>query len=119
MLRGKKRGRMSAEDKDGDSFNYRRYQRGDVHIVAQIREKGYGYQSAKVADLSRSGCRVITNTFFSPDHPLFITLPGFAPLEARIAWHVRDEYGCEFVAELHEAIFDHIVRQYPAAIRQD
>jgi hypothetical protein len=109
---------MSAGEQDDGRFNYRRYSRGDVHIVAQIREKGYGHHQAKVADLSRSGCRVITPMYLNRESSIFITMPGFAPLEARIAWHVRDEYGCEFVQELHAAIFDHIVATHPAALRR-
>lgn len=111
--------RMSANEEDGGSINHRRYQRGDVHIVAQIREKGYGSYQAKVTDLSRAGCRIITPMYLNPGASLYITLPGFAALETRIAWHVRDEYGCEFVQPLHEAIYDHIVKAHPAAIRRD
>ena len=109
---------MSVEKDDERSINSRRYSRGDVHIVAQIREKGYGHHQAKVADLSRAGCRVITPMYLNADNALFITIPGFAPLEARIAWHVRDEYGCRFVNELHEAIFDHILRSNPTAFNR-
>jgi hypothetical protein len=110
---------MSGNENDEGPFNHRRYQRGDVHIVAQIREKGYGHHQAKVADLSRSGCRVLTPMYLNPERSLFITLPGFTALEAKICWHVRDEYGCEFVSELHEAIYDHILKTFPAAIRRD
>lgn len=109
---------MSAGDFEGDRYNHRRFSRGDVHIVALVREKGYGHHKAKVADLSRAGCRVNTPMYLNPDNSIFITIPGFAPLEARIVWHVRDEYGCEFVGELHEAIFDHIVATHPAALRR-
>ena len=109
---------MSADEYDNRPYNHRRYSRGDVHIVAQIREKGYGHHQAKVADLSRAGCRVITPMYLNPSSSLFITIPGFAPLEARIAWHVRDEYGCRFVNELHEAIFDHILRSNPTAFNR-
>lgn len=111
--------RMSSFESDDEPFNYRRHARGDVHIVAQIREKGYGHHQAKVADLSRSGCRVLTPMYLNPEKALYITLPGFSPLEAKICWHVRDEYGCEFVQELHEAIYDHILKTNPAAIRRD
>ena len=56
--------------------------------------------------------------YLNPDSPLFITIPGFAPLETRVAWHERDEYGCSFVNELHEAIFEHILKAHPAAFRR-
>ena len=72
----------------------------------------------KLRILSRAGCRIITPMYLNPGASLYITLPGFAALETRIAWHVRDEYGCEFVQPLHEAIYDHIVKAHPAAIRQ-
>lgn len=109
---------MSADEYDSRPYNHRRYSRGDVHIVAQIREKGYGHHQAKVADLSRAGCRVITPMYLNADNSIFITVPGFTALEARIAWHSRDEYGCRFVNELHEAIYDHILKSHPAAFRR-
>lgn len=110
---------MSAAEDDDSPFNHRRYERGDVHILAQVREKGFGHQQAKVADLSRSGCRVMTPMYLNPENSIFITLPGMAPLEAKICWHVREEYGCEFVQQLHEAIYEHIVKTSPSAIRRD
>jgi hypothetical protein len=109
---------MSADENDNRPYNHRRYSRGEVRIVAQIREKGYGHHTAKVSDLSRAGCKVITPMYLNPDNSLFITIPGFAPLETRIAWHERDEYGCHFVNELHEAIYEHILKAHPAAFRR-
>lgn len=109
---------MSGGEFDGQPYNHRRYLRGGVHIIAQIREKGYGHHQAKVSDLSRAGCRVITPMYFNADNSIFITIPGFAPLEARIAWHEREEYGCYFANELHEAVYDHIVAQHPSAFRR-
>lgn len=107
---------MSSEVYDDSPYNHRRYMRGDVHIVVQVREKGYGNHQAKLSDLSRAGCRVVTPMYLNPDNSIFITIPGFAALEARIVRHERDEYGCQFVNELHEAVFDHIVKSHPAAL---
>jgi hypothetical protein len=109
---------MSENEDENETFEHRRDRRGDVHIIAKIREKGFGHHQASVSDLSRSGCRVNTPMYLNPDTSLFITLPGFSPLEARIAWHVRDDYGCEFVQKLHEAIYDHILKSFPAAMRR-
>lgn len=106
---------MSADERDNQSYNHRRHSRGDVHIVAQVREKGYGHHQANVADLSRAGCRVLTPMYLNPNNSIFITIPGYTALEAKIMWHERDEYGCRFIQELHEAIFDHILRSNPAA----
>jgi PilZ domain len=118
MRSGKEWKFMSANQQDEGPFNHRRYSRGDVQIIVQVREKGYGHHQAKLEDLSRSGCRISTPMYISPDRAIFITLPGFAALEARIAWHVRDEYGCEFVSELHEAIYDYILKTSPSTIRR-
>lgn len=109
---------MSADEYGERPINHRHFARGDVHIFAQIREKGYGNHKAMVADLSPAGCRVITPMYLNPNSSLFITIPGFAALETRIAWHERDEYGCQFVNELHEAIFDHILKAHPAAFKR-
>ena len=97
-----------------DIFNSRRYDRGDVRILADVREKGFGHHKAVVEDLSCSGCRLNTPMYLNPDRTLYITIPGFSALEARIAWRRNDEYGCHFVNPLHEAIFDHIVAKHPS-----
>ncbi len=109
---------MAANGFGDGMYNHRRFNRGDVHIVAQIREKGYGHHQAKLSDLSRAGCRVNTPMYLNPENPVYITIPEFSALEARIVWHVGDEYGCEFASELHEAIFDHIIARHPAALRR-
>lgn len=103
-----------ASGSEDDLYNLRRYNRGDVRIVADVREKGFGHHKAVVEDLSRSGCRINTPMYLNPDRALYITIPGFSALEARIAWRRNDEYGCQFVNELHEAIFDHIVSRHPS-----
>jgi hypothetical protein len=107
---------MSANDAN-DSGNYasnhREFQRGDVSITASIREHGGGRQQVELIDLSQSGFRMRTGSFIPQDKIIFLTLPGYNPLEARIAWHEREQYGCEFVQRLHEAIYDNILVRYP------
>lgn len=109
---------MTVGDDHEHFYNMRRYSRGDVHIIVQVREKGQGHHQAKLADLSRAGCRLITPMYLNPENALFVTIPGFAALESKIAWHVRDEYGCQFVNELHEAVYDHILRTHPSIFRR-
>ncbi|MBL0925278.1 MAG: PilZ domain-containing protein, partial [Sphingomonadaceae bacterium] len=93
--------------------NQREYRRGDVSITADIREHGGGRQQVEVVDLSQSGFRMRTGSFIPQDKVIFLTLPGYNPLRARIAWHEREVYGCEFVQRLHEAIYDNILQKYP------
>lgn len=93
--------------------NHRAYQRGEVSITAWIREHGGGRQQVEVIDLSRAGFRMRTGSFIPEGSVIFLTLPGYAPLETRIAWHRQELYGCKFEQGLHEAIYDHIVQKYP------
>jgi hypothetical protein len=108
----------NAEHENDEAFNMRRFDRGDVRIPCDVREKGYGHHKALIADLSRSGCRIITPMYLNQDRAVFVTLPGFAALEAKIAWKRGEEYGCQFINELHEAIYDHILKTHPMLVRR-
>lgn len=99
-------------------FNAREHNRGDVQIYADIREQGAGKHKVNIVDLSQSGFRVYSLTYIKVDRKVFLTIPGYAPQEARIAWHNGDLYGCEFTERLHVAIYDHIIKQYPTLHRK-
>lgn len=92
----------------------RRHDRGEVRIPVDIREYAGGRHKAHMVDLSQAGCRIFSVTLLRQDRPIFITLPGFAPLEAMVKWKKRDEYGCAFNGGLHPAIFDHIIASFPS-----
>jgi hypothetical protein len=103
---------------DEQYFNSREFERGNVSIAAEIREKGAGRQKISVLDLSRSGFRMHCIFLIPQDRTVFLTMPGFESMEARIAWHEDDYYGCEFKQRLHEAIYDHVIREYPHLVRR-
>ena len=109
---------MSAQENNFDDdrhwFNAREYDRGDVQIYADIREQGAGKHKVNIIDLSRSGFRIHSLTYIKVDKTVFLTIPGYAALEARIAWHKGDLYGCEFESRLHVAIYDHILKAFPS-----
>lgn len=98
---------------DDENPESRRFGRGDVYIPIDVREYAGGRHKAHMLDLSQSGCRVFSVTLLRQDRSIFITLPGFAPLEAEVAWKKRDEYGCAFLTGLHPAIYDHILASFP------
>jgi hypothetical protein len=100
-----------------EGFNSREYFRGDVQIDADIREVGGGKHKVKIVDLSRSGFRIFSLTYIKIDRIIYLTFPGFTPLEAEIAWHENDHYGCRFTSQLHIAIYDHIMKKYPSLVR--
>lgn len=97
----------------GPQYFSREFRRDSVSIPADIREKGAGRQKVSVIDLSRSGFRMHCIFLIPDDRTVFLTMQGLESLEARIAWHEDDYYGCEFKQRLHEAVYDHIIRTHP------
>ena len=95
----------------------RLFSRSDVQILADIRISGGAKHRARVVDLSRVGFQMECLVFVPKDRPLFLTMPGFAPITCSIAWSDGRYYGCFFEYKLHEAIFDHIVAMHPGISR--
>ena len=98
---------------DDNHFNSREFERDAVSIPAEIREQGAGRQKVSVIDLSPAGFRMHCIFIIPEDRTVFLTMPGFESLEARIVWHDDSYYGCEFKQRLHGAVHDHIIRSYP------
>lgn len=110
-------GNTNLNHDDDHWYNAREHNRGDVQIYADIREQGAGKHKVNIIDLSRSGFRIYSLTYIKVDKMVFLTIPGYAPQEARIAWHHGDLYGCEFTSGLHVAIYEHIIKQFPSLHR--
>ena len=102
-----------APDPNEQSFSSRQFARNSVKIVADVRESRGGRFKASVIDLSRSGFRMHSASFVEKGKVIFLTMPGFEPLEARVAWYDKEYYGCEFSQRLHVAIYDHIKKTFP------
>ena len=88
--------------------------RGDVAITADIRAFGGNKTRVKVIDLSQTGFRMESLTLIPDSHAIFLTIPSFAQMEARIIWQTEWLYGCKFVRPLYLAVYEHIVRTHPA-----
>lgn len=86
----------------------RRADRRKFDVTVQFRS-GPRRASVKVRDISRFGARIAGVYLVHADDRLFITLPGIAPIEARVAWVTEFEFGCEFAQPLNQAILDAIV----------
>jgi hypothetical protein len=91
----------------------RRAERIDVAFPAFLREPGLTKFQIKVIDLSSKGFRCETSFTMVEGTTVWLTIPGLAGIEARIAWRDKFLYGCSFVTPLHVAVFDHIARLYP------
>lgn len=89
-------------------------ERGEVAISASIRVQGGFRITARVIDLSETGFRMECLTDIPDDRVIFLTMPSFSQLEARIAWRTEWTYGCEFAQPLHTSVYGHILKAHPA-----
>lgn len=89
----------------------RRAERITVHATARLREAGCTPFDVELADLSATGCGMITYARMQIGTTIWINLPGLAPLEATIRRSRENYYGCEFKHPLHAAVSDHLQKQ--------
>ena len=87
----------------------RRALRKAVKMRARLRDRGATRFEVDVTDLSQSGFRAETSFTMWPGTAVWLTMPGLAALEAKVAWRDGVAYGCAFAKPLHPAVFDHIV----------
>jgi len=92
-----------------DSPDSRGALRKAVSLNAQLRDRGSTKFAIRVIDISTTGFRAECEFRLHEDTLVWLTLPGMAGLQARVAW--RDGnflYGFVFAQPLHEAVFAHI-----------
>ena len=104
---------MVEEDIMSCRQEHRAFIRGGVTIQASIREHGGGRQTVDVVELSQAGFRVQSSSFIYSGRAIFLKLPGYSQLKARVVWSQDATYGCEFLSNLHLAIFEDILKGYP------
>jgi hypothetical protein len=90
----------------------RRAERLDIEFPALLREPGMTKFQVKVKDLSVTGFRCETSFTMHPGATIWLTIPGLSGLEAKVAWKDGFKYGFAFLAPLHVAIFEHVMRQF-------
>lgn len=85
--------------------------RAPVRLRGEVRQGTRPWQLVVLDDLSPQGFRISGLRHVDPAQPVAIRLPGLARLTARVCWSTGKVVGCEFLAPLHVAVFDHLVRQ--------
>jgi PilZ domain len=90
----------------------RRADRLGVTINASLREHGTTKFEVKVIDLSITGFRCETSFTLNPGTRVWLTIPGFGGLEARVAWRDKFLYGFAFEQTLHPAVLNHISSRF-------
>lgn len=88
-------------------------ERQRVHIQAGLRGHGLVRFDVEVRDLSITGFRFETSYNLHAGTRIWLNIPGFQGLEATIAWRDGFTYGCSFAIPLHQAVRDHLVRNFP------
>jgi hypothetical protein len=97
------------EDQDPSDADQRRALRKAVRLTGQLRDRGSTRFAIDVIDLSTTGFRAETTARLYKGALVWLTLPGMAGLEARVAWVDNARCGCAFSQPLHPAVFDRIV----------
>jgi hypothetical protein len=83
--------------------------RRPVMLRAKLRDRASSRFDIEVTNLSCSGFLAETIYRLNPQDRVWLTIPGFAALEAVVARTAGRAYGCAFAQPLHPAVFDHII----------
>lgn len=87
----------------------RRGARTPVSFGAALRKQGMTRFPVSLIDLSTHGfCTELFDPLLTGSY-VWLTLPGLAPLHARVAWCEGFRVGCEFQVPLHPSVLQSIV----------
>lgn len=100
-----------------DWGNKRCSSRNAVSIPAELMIPAGPRFKVAVMDLSTTGFRLETPNYIDVGRRIYLTIPSFHCMQARIAWNHRDWYGCEFAQALHPSIFAHIAEKHPSLVQ--
>ena len=79
--------------------------------TASLRRSGYNMVPVTLLDLSSAGFRIETFGGITVGATVWITLPGLAAIEAKVAWAKGDHVGCEFHKPLHPSVLEALIRR--------
>ncbi len=97
--------------------NRRRRTRNAVRVMADFRKPGRTPFRVVVTDLSETGCRCDTTSRIIVGDTVWISIEGFAAVEAIIRWADHRGFGAEWLHPMHVSVFDHICRSHPGLRR--
>jgi hypothetical protein len=78
-------------------------------LGATLREPGCSAALVTVQDLSQSGFRVGWPYRLHSESTVYLKLPGFEIMPAKVAWCANFEIGCKFDRPLNALIYERIV----------
>ena len=75
--------------------------RHPIRTRAKLASSATGAVPVTVVDISEHGCKCERTRALMVGSTLSLTLPGFGPRGARVAWITEDAVGLQFTAPLH------------------
>ena len=97
--------------------NNRRSSRNPVRVAAELMVSEGVRFKVSVLDLSSSGFRIQTANCLEINHKVYLRVPNFQTLQARVAWNYKEDYGCEFSQPLHHSVFEYLSGLFPSTIK--
>jgi hypothetical protein len=94
-----------------DRVGRRESPREALAIVCQARQANGTWLRANLRDVSIHGFQITWFPKSRTDLPVWIRLPNLAPLAAEVRWKDGHAIGCQFTQPLHQAVFEHLVRE--------
>lgn len=79
--------------------------------AAVVFRAGTRKATVAVRDISTLGARISGVYLVHAGDRFFLTLPGLAAVEARVAWVTEFEFGCEFAQPLSPMIVENLMRR--------
>lgn len=97
--------------------NNRKSSRSSVRVAAELMISEGARFKVAVLDLSSSGFRIQTANYLEINHKVYLRVPNFQTLPARVAWNYKEDYGCEFSRPLHPSVFEYLSGLFPSTIK--
>lgn len=84
-------GTIGSQETAAAQDNIRGFPRDAVRINADLLLSDGPRFKVWVLDLSPAGFRIETANHILLDHIVYLTIPGFQPLQARVAWNYKEQ----------------------------
>lgn len=91
-------------DAAGSGHEARAARRVAVSLRAGFRKRGMTRADGELLDLSAQGFRIDTTCALEPGMEVWLSLPGFEPRMATVAWVEGFQAGCKFDAPFNEYV---------------
>lgn len=97
----------------------RRHPRMPVRLPCTLSGSDFGRRNAVLRDVSVTGARLLTPFNFNFGQVVVLTVPGLAPMGAKVVWCTFEALGLDFSKPLHPTVVDHLVKLSRAVAPED